>query len=231
VIYFFPILLAVPIVVFGGLLAARITSGLTEDAEGGPHHGARSWTIRFAAILPYVCIAWWLLISIAHGSGDYRDVMGRPYAPLVNGYGLSVDNGVGLVGKLGRAGLVAASDTLGRAAFIESVQVTGATVLGFSRGPVRDIRRGAADQYYFLFDLKRATNEKFSTFTALQAAARARGFELKLEPSAQVYDRLTRRANDWVATMLFVVPPLAVTGLLGTAIVRLRRLPSPPRRW
>jgi hypothetical protein len=230
--YIYEIILIVPIVAIGGVLAARIVSGLTEDAEGGPSHGARNWTIRFAAILPFICIAWWILVGFSYVSGAHRDAVGQPYAPLVNGYGFSVNTaGEGLIGKLGSHRLVGSMDYPDREAFVQSVQIVDAAALGFSRTPYRNDRTGAPDQWYFLFDLKRQRDTRFPTLDALQVAAHARGLVLKLEPSTQVYERLTRRPDDWIATLLFAIPPIVLTGLLVSAIVRLRRLPPLPRRW
>jgi hypothetical protein len=228
--YFFAIILGAPIAAIGGVLASRVTSGLTEWAEGGSHHGMRSWTIRFAAILPFICVAWFALVCASFVDGDI-DGGGNPYAPLPNGYGFGFFTGDGA--SLGKRGPKIMSNEAGFVnmdSYIRSMQVADTNVLGFVARP--SYAFGPKDrQYYFLADLAHERNEQFPTLAALQIAARAKGISVHLEPSTQVYDRLSRKPKEWLSTLVLVVPPLAATAVLGMAIVRLRRLPSPPRRW
>jgi hypothetical protein len=227
--YFIAVLLAVPIVAIGGVLAARVTSGLTESAEGGPHHGARDWTIRIAAILPFICVAWCLLVSLWFTTGN-RDAAGQTYVPLASGYGFSV---TGLGGEIAQRGPTEPSLTNSHEAVscIQSIQIVGARVLGFVRSRGRGCGLPGAGEYYFLRDFSRGTEAKFTTFGALQTAAREKEITVDLAPSTQVYARLSGKSNEWIFALALTVPPLAAITLLWMAIERLRGLPAPPRRW
>jgi len=211
----------------GAPILAWMTARATRKATGN-----RRIAIWAAAAFPFVCLGWagavFVFDAVINVAFLHRDVgIGDGFdCPLPNGYALSfIDTtDIGMVYEL--QSWPPWNDVHKNAVKnVRFLQLAGSYILGSSDSRAFEHfgQQTEAVDSYFLLDAKTSKRQDFTTYDALDAAARELNIQAKLVPISSLYSKYRPTWFDAFASVLLLGPPLIGALVLSRWVLRLRR--------
>ena len=225
VLIFYFVVLSIAAVICSAIMVAAIRYYLREVPNG------RARIIRFAAILPFACVAfagiWFIGYAVINDEIFHRDPMIGDgwYAPIGNGYAIDMIDVTdqGYVHPIGgdNNGL----NDPGGVSGVRRMQVVGFRVFGSEDKNwfQNEGRERQEEDDFFAVDTRDRAKIEFSSEADLAAYAKQYGVMLGLRPIADVYDDYRFTWFDGVAAFLLVAVPGLIFLWLVRRIIRFKR--------
>jgi hypothetical protein len=217
------------VAVVGGFAARRITSALTRNQADGPHRSARDKAIRFASLLPFVCLAWagaiFVIQAVVNTTLLHRDLgLGdSSYCPLPNGYALLMidvnDEGTVYNPKTQPREVVGSKED--SVSGVRELQIAGPYIFGaIDSDYAKHFGQGSPSvDRYFVLDTQKGKQFGFDSEGKLRDAASKSGTQLRLEPVFDIYRRYRFTWFDYtMGTLLIAFPIFGAAALLRRVV-------------
>lgn len=213
------------VVLLGGFAAAVATmlrGAVKKFVSSDALRGRRAQ--KFAFLLPFACVAFWILSFLAYAAINDRVFHRDPglgdswYAPIPNGVVLGAIDvpEVGYVGTLNGSTLVMD---------VTRLQVEKAWIAGMYDSAARGFEGSEAgsSKGFFILDAFSHQRQDFTTAEAFESALGQRGLRSHLRPFDVVYREFRKTWFDDLAVVWMLGVPVVALLALALYIVRARR--------